>query len=70
MRVAAAGDAAGLGVPDRRPPRVVPGLREAAVAALLPSLQQQQLVLVQLVLLVAGAAVGGVAVGLATVAGN
>ena len=55
-----------LSVPDR-PPRVVPGLREAAVAALTLALQ---LLLVQLVLLVAGATVGGVPVGLAAVAGD
>ena len=59
-----------MGVPDR-PPRVVPGLGEAAVAALLPPLQQLQLViLVQLVLLVLAGVGGGVAVRLAAVAGN
>ena len=41
-----------LGVADGAP-GVVPGLGEAAVAALLPPLQQLQLVLVQMVMLVA-----------------
>ena len=59
-----------LGVPDG-PPRVVAGLGEAAVAALLPPLQQLQVViLVKLVLLVAATVAGGVAVRLVAVAGN
>ena len=59
-----------LGVADG-PPGVVAGLGEAAVAALLPPLQQLQLVLVQMVMLVApGVGGGGVAVRLAAVAGN
>ena len=60
-----------LGVADG-PPGVVAGLGEAAVAALLPPLQQLQLVvLVQMVVLVAaGVGGGGVAVRLAAVAGD
>ena len=58
-----------LGVADG-PPGVVAGLGEAAVAALLPPLQQLQLVLVQVVVLVAARVGGGVAVRLAAVAGN
>ena len=55
-----------LCVPDR-PPGIVAGLGEAAVAALPLALQ---LVQVELVLLVAGATVGGVPVGLTAVAGD
>ena len=58
-----------FGLPDR-PPRVVPGLGEAVVAALLSALQLQQLILVQLVLSLVAAVCGGVAVRLAAVAGN
>ena len=59
-----------LGVADG-PPGVVAGLGEAAVSTLLPPLQQLQLVLVQVVMLVAArVGGGGVAVRLAAVAGN